>query len=283
MTDTPTHDFELPSELVVTARKHKTSDLDVFSNRKLMRQSARTGEAHLAKQLTVATVHRGPYSFTSNIPPYGGDVLYGDLYALLFNNRLHFKGPIYEFDVQCPAIVCRQPIEWEVDLNDFETKPLSAESREIFTNGNRFTKRLDLCGLSVEFNLLTGTVHQRQRQYMKKYGDSVRNIYAARLCGIEGIERPSPKQYVEFVGELDTDDYDTLVFACEDADCGIDTSFEIQCPHCERIFWQELEIGFDFFSRSLSRRRRADSDGGSISTDSTGTKSQTTSESDRSS
>lgn len=60
-----------------------------------------------------------------------GRVLQGDRYYALIQIRIAgFGEPDYPFRVQCQDRNCREPIDWEIDLDDLPVRMLPEESRE---------------------------------------------------------------------------------------------------------------------------------------------------------
>lgn len=243
-----------PSGMVLEGKEVQIEDLKVFTDKRLAKQSVITGEAALADRLCVSVVDRGPYLFTSTRPPWGQEALYGDLFAFLVKCRIFTRGTDYDYDVQCPARLCREMVPWRLPLDKLPEQELCSESREMIRRGdNRCMVHLTHCDTTVYFQLLDGHVHKRQRRYVKEYGDDIHVIYAARVCEIEGESDPD---YVRFVGKLHPEDFDELDDAIEEADCGIDSGYDVQCNECDTIFADDLGISPGFFIESFSRRRK---------------------------
>jgi hypothetical protein len=240
--------------MILEGREVELEDLKVFTDKRLAKQSVITGEAALADRLCIRVVDRGPYLFTSNKPPWGQECLYGDLFYFLVQCRVFTKGVNYDFDVQCPARSCREMVPWRLPLDKLHVQELCEESREMIRrNENACEVHLTRCDKTVHFQLLDGHVHKRQRRYVEDHGDDIHVIYAARLHKIDGEDRPD---FVRFVAKLHPDDFDELDDAIEDADCGLDSAFDVQCHKCETIFADDLGISPGFFIESFSRRRK---------------------------
>lgn len=249
-----TTEIECPSGMVLEGKEVLIEDLGVFTDKRLAKQSVVTGEAALADRLCVRVIDRGPYLFDSQRPPWGQEVLYGDLFYFLVMCRIHTRGENYDFDVQCPARYCREMVPWRLPLLDLPVQKLRDESREMLRrNENKCSVHLEKCDTTVLFQLLDGRVHKRQRRYVQDHGDDIHVVYAARLCEIEGESRPD---FVRFVGKLHPDDFDQLDDAIEDADCGMESSYDVQCPKCETIFQDDLGISPGFFIESFSRQHK---------------------------
>lgn len=249
-----TTEITCPSGMVLEGREVEIEDLKVFTDKRLAKQSVITGEAALADKLCIRVVDRGPYLFTASKPPWGQEALYGDLFYFLVECRVFTKGKHYDFDVQCPARSCREMVPWRLPLNKLHVQELCDESRDMIGRGeNSVSVHLTKCDKTVYFQLLDGRVHKRQRRYVEEHGDDIHVIYAARLHKIEGEDSPD---FVRFVAKLHPDDFDELDDAIEDADCGLDSSFDVQCHKCDTIFADDLGISPGFFIESFSRRRK---------------------------
>ncbi|KKN87419.1 hypothetical protein LCGC14_0258740 [marine sediment metagenome] len=245
-----------PSGMILEGRAFETEDLKVFNDKQLSKQSVITGEAALANRLVVRVVDRGPYLFDGTKPPWGENVLYGDLFLFLVRSRAFVRGENYDYDIQCPATGCRKMIPWGLPLDKMPVQMLCDESKEMLRNNeNRCSVHLTECDTTVYFQLLDGKVHKRQRRYTADFTDDIHVVYAARLVEVEG-EAPSDEAFVRFVAKLSPNDFDQLEDAMEDADCGMDSAFDVQCNECETIFADDLGISPGFFIESFSRRRK---------------------------
>ncbi len=167
--------------------------------------------------------------------------------------RIFTRGKDYDFEVVCPNIMCKEKFEYNVDLSSLPIVDLPLESAELYAAGNRFSTKLNN-GDTVFWSLPNGRMQRRMDQYMKQYGQGLATIYGSRLRGIEGREKENIN-FIQYMGDLDIDDFDLLTLSMEDADCGVDTSVEVECEECGTT--QELEIGFgkDFFTRDFSKIR----------------------------
>jgi len=245
-------EIECPSGLKGVVRKLKVSDLDVFADRNLMKRGGAALEAELASRIWQETVERGPYVFDGSRPPWTTDILQGDRFYAIMQARILTRGSDYEFDITCDNPICRNKFRWGLDLEDLPVVKLPDSSREALMADNRFMTELEACGDKVFWALPTGRIQKRIDKYVKQHGQSLSTVFAARLLGIEGQEN------VDFVGymqDLDIGDFDQLAYEMERADCGVDTSIEVECPSCARLMEQEVGFGKDFFTRDFSRTR----------------------------
>lgn len=238
-----------PSGLAGEIRKYKVGDLNVFTDKRARRKGADV-EAALVKAIWLRTTDRGPYVFEADQPPWTGDVLYGDRFYALIQARILTRGPGYIFRHQCENGACEQMFEWEVDLDDLEVQSLPETSRKLLEQGNRFETKLP-CGDTLGWSLLTGRLRKRTQQYIQEHGQGVSVMYAARLLDINGEK--VARQFVPYMADMDLGDFNALERAMVEADCGYETTIEIDCPHCDRIQEADLPMGRDFFLESRSR------------------------------
>lgn len=238
-----------PSGLAGEIRKYKVGDLNVFTDKRARRKGSDV-EAALVKAIWLTTTERGPYVFDGDQPPWTGDVLYGDRFYALIQARILTRGPSYVFRHQCENSACEQMFEWEVNLDDLELQALPEESLKLLEAGNRFETELP-CGDTLGWSLLTGRLQQRTQQYIKEHGRGVSVMYAARLKDINGEK--VARQFVPYMTDMDLGDFNALERAMVEADCGYETTIEVDCPHCDRIQEAELPMGRDFFLESRSR------------------------------
>ena len=75
--------------------------------------------ALLAERVWIKTHDRGPYIFTSEKPPFRGNVLVGDRTDVLLKARILTSGPLKEIRIQCDDGCGR----WFPYLHDYSTMP----------------------------------------------------------------------------------------------------------------------------------------------------------------
>lgn len=238
-----------PSGLKGEIRKYKVGDLNVFTDKKARRKGTDI-EASLVRAIWTRTIDRGPYVYDGDEPPWTGDVLYGDRFYTLIQARILTRGPSYQFRVQCESGSCEAPFDWDVNLESLRVQRLSEASRKVLENGNKLESALP-GGDKVGWSLLTGRVQRRAQQYGKEHGPGVNVMYASRLWHVNGDE--NARKFVDFMTNLDLGDFNHLEREMVQADCGYETTIEVECPECGRIQEVELPMGRDFFLESRSR------------------------------
>lgn len=97
---------------------------------------------------------------------------------------------------------------------------------------------------------------ERERKKKGKQADTNEMLDAIqmRIIEIEGVEPGKRNEGItEYLEELSLADLAALLDRFDDADCGVETTIEIECPECSTI--QEVDLPFDsafFFPRKGS-------------------------------
>lgn len=189
------------------------------------------------------TSDAGIYSFADGQPDWS-KVLVGDrFYALLQIRALTF-GAAYGFGVQCSAQSCRERFEWEIDLGALPVKRLPDLSKEALRAGNRFETTLAE-GRKVWFKLLMGADEVRASKGIRTSTDGA--LLAAvnlRILEIEGVADKARRAFLE---DLELGELAALLDRFDDADGGVETTIEVECPHCFDVQEIDLPFGRDFF------------------------------------
>ena len=171
-------------------------------------------------------------------PPNGDAVLQGDRFFILLKIRALTYGPAYDFAVDCVNEACGRRIAWSLSVDDLPVRELPTASREALVTDTPLAVQLPDCGKHVQFRLGTGA-HERQlallRERQKHRGLSA--MLAQRIVEVEGVPTGGTRAFVE---DLSMRDANFLVSHFESVDCGVETSIEIECPHCLRM--QELDL-----------------------------------------
>ena len=202
----------------------------------------------------LATTEPGIYEVADGAPLDWSKVLVADrFYALLQIRGLTF-GDDYAFSVQCQSGGCRERFEWELSLKDLPMRPLSDEAKAAFKNGNRFEAHLPRDGRKVWFRLMTGADEVRAAAALKAGRDGMLlTALALRIVEIEGV---ADKEKRAFLDEMEMADATALLDQFDDADGGVETTIEVECPHCMGV--QEVELPFErgfFLPRAKERTR----------------------------
>lgn len=193
------------------------------------------------------TLEQGVYRWGDGKPDWP-NVLSGDRYYTLLKIRQKTYGSRYSFKARCGEPACRASFNWGMNLEDLEVRELPKESKEIVVNGGSFVLALP-DEQEAEFHLQRGSDEGR-------FGGDVDPLTAAimtRLVRIGDVK--DPKKLTALVEETDADVLDLLWSEMEAADCGVETSFEVECPECggETTIVLPLDRTF-FMPRSMGRR-----------------------------
>jgi hypothetical protein len=227
-----------PSGLSGRIRGMKAREERILADRKLARSGAQLEQILAA--CWEETLDPGPYDFGDQ-PIDWAKVVQGDRFSTLLQVRVLSYGPEYAFAVPCENRACHARIEWEVDLRELPSRPLSDESRAAFLGGNRFETVLPGEGRRVTFRLLTGADERRMVQLRKAAGERpISTLLAFRLETIDGVE---PREKQRFIEDLAMADVSFLLGEFDRVDCGVDTQIEVECPECLAV--QEVELPFE--------------------------------------
>ena len=212
-----------PSGLAVELRKLKVQEANILADRQTYQKGATLDQ--LLASVWVSTLDVGPYKFGPGNKPLWEQVLVGDRFYAQMQVRIATHGPHYDFRVPCS--VCKEIISWSVNLADLPVTKLKQEDAAIFTDTNVF-KELGPDGKQITFHLMTG-VHERKAQMILKQNKATR-VTASLLSRIDEVEgekdRRSYFDNLDFTVALD------LIKMLDDHDCGIETTFDIECGEC---------------------------------------------------
>lgn len=180
-----------------------------------------------------------------------GDLILNDRFFVLLQLRAESYGSRYKFPVQCGA--CNAKFPHEVNLpDDFDVKVLEDDSKE------PFVVKLPKSGKEVGFRLLRG----KDEAAITRFGDQAfakgkvegdpTYLYriARHITEIDGEKIDQGRdmlKVVKFVENMHGMDSVTLRNAIDDADCGIDTTMNIECPKCEENIETSLPMTPEFF------------------------------------
>ena len=228
-----------PSGLAGTIRGLKGKEGTLLADRAAAKSGV-TFEKILAA-CWLSTEDPGPYQVEDGKPLDWSKVLVADrFYALLQIRALSF-GDAYAFSVQCAAASCRERFEWELKLSELPVRALSKEALEAFTAGNRLETRLPHDGRKVWFRLLTGADEQRAAKAIKAgHGGLLQTALLARIVEIEGFPEAERRRLLD---EMDLADQVALLDRFDEADGGVETHIEIECPACLSV--QEIDLPFE--------------------------------------
>ncbi|HYM97540.1 MAG TPA: hypothetical protein VET26_09570 [Candidatus Sulfotelmatobacter sp.] len=172
-------------------------------------------------------------------------------YALLQIRALTF-GDEYAFSVQCQSASCRERFEWTLNLKDLPVRPLSDAAKAAIKAGNRFEIRLPHDGRKVWFRLMTGADEVRAASVLRAAKDGMLlTALALRIVEIEGVPDTDKRKFLD---EMEMADAAALLDQFDEADGGVETSIEVECPSCMGV--QEVQLPFErgfFLPRSKGR------------------------------
>jgi hypothetical protein len=216
-------------------------------------------EDYILRNCWVSTIESEPYAFGEGKPVDWDKALLGDRVHLFLKIRAEtFPDEPYPFKVKCEK--CARQFEWQIDIEELlakKTKLLSPESKEIFKNGNRFEATLPYVGTKFWFRLRVGADQKRDRAYdlqlkqQSKKKQEEANRFVDRIIGsiveVEGVAKDR-KSRCEFFEDLPFRVLHKIPPILEKADCGVETSIEVECVHCDAR--QMINLPFDrtFFS-----------------------------------
>lgn len=213
-----------PSGLCIDLRKLKVQEMNILSDRQAQQKGVVLDQ--LLNNLWTATTDPGPYSFTDR--PVWDDVLTGDRYYALLQARVATHGPEYDFRIPCT--VCKNAINWTVNLDELPKKMLSPIDAQTFRNGNSF-EELGPDGKQYTFHLMTGRHEKKAQQIQKsRHASRITASLLARIDKIEGVvDRGKYIDDLDFTLALD------LIEMLDVHDCGIETTFEVMCLDCDAV------------------------------------------------
>ncbi|MEO1338046.1 MAG: hypothetical protein AAFV29_20545 [Myxococcota bacterium] len=240
-----------PSGLTGQIRGMKVREERILADRKLAKSGGQIDA--LLESCWEETLDASPYDFGDKTVDWDA-VLQGDRFYTLLQIRALTYGAEYAFATSCSQTACRARIEWQLDLNNLPCRALSGENLTAFLNGNRFECVLPDAGKNVWFRLLTGADEKKLPQLRRNAADRLLSaMLGFRVAEIEGVEARDKKRFIE---DLSLRDADFLVDAFDRADCGVDTTIDIECSECFAA--QEVELPFDqsFFMPGQQRTKR---------------------------
>tara|TARA_Y100000389_G_C17465570_1_gene525209 strand:- start:3153 stop:3911 length:759 start_codon:yes stop_codon:yes gene_type:complete len=174
------------------------------------------------------------------------DFLIGDRNAIMIWLRATGYGEMYPVKLVDPNT--GEEFEYEVDLNDLKTKPLTAEPDE---NGY-FDFELPKSKKKIKFKLLTvndeASILKRSEARSKAIKSQISNTLTYRLeQQIVSVDGNADKNYIsQFIQYMPA--YDSLKFReyCDEIEPGIDMTLDVEGPSGE-TFPSTIPIGLDFF------------------------------------
>jgi hypothetical protein len=206
------------------------------------RNAARLGSTFekLLAGCWLQTTDAGIYESTSPTLDWSKVLVADRFYALLQIRSLTF-GDEYAFSMQCRHSSCREKFEWELLLSQLPVRMLSEGAKASFKNGNRFETRLPNDGRRVWFKLMTGADEAKAAQVLKNGRDGA--LLTALALRILEIENVAEKDKRAFLDDMEMADAAALLDAFDGVDGGVETTLDVECPHCMGL--QEVELPFE--------------------------------------
>ncbi len=197
----------------------------------------------------------GPYELKDGKLPWP-QLLVADRMHMLVRVRVATHGPEYSFPLQCKAPNCRQRFDYEMNLDeDVPVKPVPEESIATFKAGNRFPVEFPSTGRHAVFQLMTTALERSHEKLVRQNRDRIITAaLASRLVSIDGV---NPNDKLKFLDDLSMGDADALLVAMDEADGGLETTLEVDCPHCYTTQEVELPFGKEFWLPQRQRQRAA--------------------------
>ncbi|HET9621806.1 MAG TPA: hypothetical protein VFP84_10585 [Kofleriaceae bacterium] len=228
-----------PSGLTGTIRGLKGKEGKLLSDRNAARGGAMFDE--LLTNCWLSTVDPGVY----HVPDTGAldwsKVLVADRFYALLQIRAITFGNEYAFAVQCASHGCRHRFEWQLDLTQLPVTPLSEDARATFRAGNRFETRLPRDGRRVWFRLLTGADEARAANVLKTGRDGMlMTALAMRIIEIEDVGDSDKRRFLD---DIEMADATALLDQFDEADGGVETGLEVECPACLAV--QDVQLPFE--------------------------------------
>jgi len=257
--------------MVVEVRGLTGKDGRYLSNEKLVRDNE--VEDYVLRNCVPTCIEEGVYHFEGK-PIDWNKIFLGDSSWLLLAVRVEtYPDEPYPCPLRCPAKLCRKKFTWDVDLEKFiaeRTQPLSDEAKQIIRDGRRFELKIPDAGNKVWFKLKTRNDRKRfeaiQSQLIhasKKKRERQNDLVNGFLffgTEIEGVDKKNADAKQDFLEGLPMRTLNKLRADMDKFDCGVDTTIEVECPHCGLLFEIELPLGRSFFLPDVGEKKKTTAD-----------------------
>jgi hypothetical protein len=244
--------MECPSGLTGTVRGLSVADANAIAS--ATRKKDRIAlAAKILKACWLSTEDPGPYELDAGAPPRWDTVLQGDVDYVLVMIRVATHGAEYVFKTQCDDTSCREQFEWAVDLVDeLPLQKFDEAQRERFKEGNEFRTEAPDTGEIVTFKLpLHSDTKKAAKQRANNRDQLMTLALRTRIKSVEGVENLR-----EFIENLSLSQANELIEQFDEADVGLDTDIEVECPDCGSIQEVSLPLDREFFFPSLQRKKQ---------------------------
>jgi hypothetical protein len=170
----------------------------------------------------------GTFTDRGQISTIAEQLTVGDRVFLMFAIRRTSLGDEYPFRHTCPE--CKYSGLFNLDLSELEIKKMADPKKRVFDAKMP-------SGKVVRFRPLIG----RDEEKLSKASNSDDAMTLAILARLEMLDDGPPT--LATVKGLGLRDRNFLRDAFEDAEGGVDTTMEMQCPNCGHEFDHDLDVG----------------------------------------
>jgi hypothetical protein len=232
-----------PSGLKGTVRGLRGEELNLFANQQEAKRRAIGNQ--ILNACWVSTEDMGPAYETADSVDFDKILVCDRFYAML-QIRIATHGPEFIFPSQCVAPACRQRFEWMLDLEkNLDVYDLPPASVEEFRTANRFETQLE--DETVYYRLLVGSNEEEAQKAAKMAPSAVATTaLTQRVVGVkrpDGVMLSDGNDIAAWAKRLSVSSTLALIDTMDQADGGVETEIEIQCPHCAGIM--DVDIPFD--------------------------------------
>lgn len=241
-----------PSGLIGEVRGFKVKEANIMADKAAMKKGA--AYDGILAGCWLNTVDPGPYAWLEAGKPVDwAKALLCDRFYTLLQIRAATFGDDYAFKVKCQNEDCRENFEWELKISDLPIKQLPEFSKDMLRAGNtRFETTLS-DGKRCWFKLMNGAAEAAAASSARLA--SGRRIVFSLMQRIEEVEGVPRAQLSKYLDELDLTELFELVEKFDEADGGVETSIDIECPHCLTAQGIQLPFGQDFFSPPKMKKK----------------------------
>lgn len=244
-----TQEVKCPSGLTGRIRGMKVRDEELLLDPRLMK----TGDTltHLLDACWEETIDPGPYSISGKLN--WNRVSSADRTHTLIQIRVATYGDEYSFGVTCEK--CNHSFQWGVSLNALEVSQVSEIGRKNLAAGDPIPVTLST-GDVIQTKVCTGMDEKFIANMKVKDKKKILTFTLSRriveICGktkwadVLAEVSDLPKRYADELWDL-----------TDEIEGGVDTTFMVECPDCNRETEVTLPFNQGFFS---NRKRFADSE-----------------------
>lgn len=249
-----------PSGLILDTRGLSIKDGRYLSDDDLFR----TGEIEdkMMSACIEAVIDPGIYQLDERGKLPWGKVLLGDRLASLIGIRQKtYPNMMLTVPIKCPVKSCREPFEWDVDLDKFvaeRMQPLPEQTKALMKSGERCKAQVPGKNKWIKFRLKNGDDRRawlawrnKRKAGTTKQREKFNELTHALIfwdIEIEGIARDNIDANLDFLESLTLWEGSDLRAAMEAFDCGLNTEIEIRCPYCAHEMVIDLPFDKTFFN-----------------------------------